>query len=76
MKAISNKYSSGIASVMAFDAGIDLILMPEDIEEAIDSLTEAVYSGKVSLERLNRSRERRQKQIDLISNKNDLNVFI
>ena len=74
MKAISNKYSSGIASVMAFDAGIDLILMPEDIDEAIDSLTEAVYLGKVSLERLNRSRERRQKQIDLISNKNDLKM--
>ena len=74
MKAISNKYSSGIASVMAFNAGIDLILMPEDIDEAIDSLTEAVYLGKVSLERLNRSRERRQKQIDLISNKNDLKM--
>ena len=74
MKAISNKYSSGIASVMAFDAGIALILMPEDIDEAIDSLTEAVYLGKVSLERLNRSRERRQKQIDLISNKNDLKM--
>ena len=74
MKAISNKYSSGIAAVMAFDAGIDLILMPEDIDEAIDSLTEAVYLGKVSLERLNRSRERRKKQIDLISNKNDLKM--
>jgi len=71
MKAISEKYSSAKAAVMAFDAGIDLILMPKDIDEAIDSLTEAFYSGKISLERLHRSRERRKKQIDLISDKNN-----
>ena len=72
MKAISNKYSSGMAAVMAFDAGIDLIMMPKDIDEAIDSLTDAFYSGKISLERLYRSRERRQKQIDIISNESGL----
>ena len=72
MKAITNKYSSGNAAVMAFDAGIDLLLMPQDIDEAIDSLTEALCSGKISLERLNRSRERRKKQIDFISNQKDL----
>ncbi len=71
MKAISNKYTSSSAAVMAFDAGIDLLFMPEDIDEAIDSLTDAIYSEKISLERLNRSRERRKKQIDLLSNKND-----
>tara|TARA_B100000579_G_scaffold5052_1_gene3837 strand:- start:5312 stop:6934 length:1623 start_codon:yes stop_codon:yes gene_type:complete len=65
MKAISNKYSSGIASVMAFDAGVDLLLMPQDIDEAIDSLTEAFYSGRLSINSLKRSRERRRKQIDL-----------
>ncbi len=70
MNAIANKYPSGVAEVLAFDAGIDLLLMPENIDEAIDSLTEAVYSGKVSLERLNKSRERRKKQIDLISKNN------
>ena len=67
MKSISNKYGSGIAAVMAFDAGIDLLLMPQDIDEAIDALTEEFYSGRFSLQRLNRSRERRKKQIDLIS---------
>jgi len=72
MNAIANKYSSSQASVMAFDAGIDLIMMPKDIVEAIDSLTDAFYSGKISLERLNISRERRKKQLDLISNENDL----
>ncbi len=72
MNAIANKYSSGIAAVMAFDAGIDLIMMPKNIDEAIDSLTDAFYSGKISLERLHISRERRKKQLDLISNENDL----
>ena len=62
MNAITNKYSSGKAAVMAFDAGIDLIMMPKDIDEAIDSLADAFYSGKISLERLNISRERRKKQ--------------
>jgi len=71
MKAVSNKYSSGISAVMAFDAGIDLILMPEDIDEAIDSLTDAIYSEKISMERLNRSRERRKKQLDFITNRNE-----
>jgi len=72
MNAISNKYSSGKAAVMAFDAGIDLIMMPKNIDEAIDSLTDAFYSEKIPLERLHMSRERRKKQLDLISNENDL----
>ena len=71
MNAITNKYSNNEAVVMAFDAGIDLILMPQDIDEAIDSITEAIYSGRISLERLNKSRERRRKQIDLITNENE-----
>ena len=72
MNAISNRYSSGSAALKAFDAGIDLLLMPKNIDEAIDSLTDALYSGEISLERLNISRERRQKQIDLIKNHNHL----
>ncbi|WP_269616521.1 glycoside hydrolase family 3 N-terminal domain-containing protein [Prochlorococcus marinus] len=72
MNAISNKYSSGISAVMAFEAGIDLIMMPKDIDEAIDSLTDAFYSEKISLERLHTSRKRRKKQLDLIGNENDL----
>jgi len=71
MNAISNKYSSGNAAVMAFEAGIDLIMMPKDIDNAIDSLTDAFYSEKISLERLNKSIERRKKQLDLISKKNN-----
>ena len=78
MKSITNKYSSGSAAIKAFDAGIDVLLMPQDIDEAIDSLTEAVYTGRITLERLNRSRERRKKQIDWINNRNKVenNLFI
>ena len=72
MNAISNKYSSGMSAVLAFNAGIDLIMMPKDIDEAIDSLTDAFYSEKISLERLHISRERRKKQLDLISNEHVL----
>ena len=32
VEIITNKYSSGKAAVMAFDAGIDLIMMPKDID--------------------------------------------
>ena len=66
MNAISNKYSSGSSALLAFNAGIDLIMMPKDIDEAINSLTDAFYSEKISIERLNISRERRKKQLDLI----------
>ena len=72
MNAITNNYSSGSSALLAFNAGIDLIMMPKDIDEAINSLTDAFYSEKISIERLNISRERRKKQLDLISNRKDL----
>ena len=72
MNAISDKYSSAKAAVMAFDAGIDLIMMPKDIDEAINSLTDAFYAEEISLERLHLARERRRKQLDLVSNENEL----
>ena len=64
MNAISDKYSSANAAVMAFDAGIDLIMMPKDIDEAINSLTDAFYSEEISVERLHLARERRRRQLD------------
>tara|TARA_Y100001968_G_scaffold181140_1_gene165892 strand:- start:1432 stop:3042 length:1611 start_codon:yes stop_codon:yes gene_type:complete len=72
MQAISSKYSSSKAAIMAIEAGVDLIMMPENIDEAIDSLTNAFYSEKIPLVRLYKSIERRKKQLDSISNENDL----
>lgn len=38
MKAVSDKYNAGKAACMALLAGNDVLLLPADIEEAIDSL--------------------------------------
>ncbi len=63
MKAISKKYGSGEAAVMAFEAGADLILMPQDPFEAIDAIVESILNGRISLERLEQSLQRRQREM-------------
>lgn len=55
MKAISDAYSSGEAAVAAFEAGCDILLMPEDFKAAYNGILEAVKSGRISEERLNES---------------------
>ena len=68
MNAISEKYSGGEAAVRAFEAGIDLIMMPEDADEAIDSLVESINTGRLSTERLYQSIERKNKILSKLSN--------
>lgn len=53
MKAISEYYSSGQAAVLALKAGCDMILMPEDFEEAYTAVLAAVWDGTISEERIN-----------------------
>ncbi len=67
MNAISEKFSGGEASVRAFEAGIDLIMMPEDVDEAIDALVESFNTGRLSRERLNQSLERKNKLLSKLS---------
>lgn len=55
MGAITELYSSGEAAFWAFDAGMDIILMPEDLEEAHATLTEHIYSGQIPKERVDES---------------------
>ena len=55
MKAITNKYSSSEAAVLALEAGNDIILMPYDYVEAFEGVLQAVRSGRISEERLNES---------------------
>ncbi len=55
MGGIVNTYGPGEAAVLAFLAGADLLLQPADPKSAIDALTEAVESGRVTFERLDRS---------------------
>ena len=59
MEAISARHGAAEAAVLAFEAGADLILMPADADAAIDGLCEGFSSGRLPLERLDESRQRR-----------------
>ena len=55
MGAIKNSYGSADASVAAFLAGCDMLLMPEDFEASYNAILEKVNSGEISEDRLNES---------------------
>lgn len=55
MKAITDEYDSAQAARKAFEAGADMLLMPQDFQSAYDGVLSAVKSGKISQERLNES---------------------
>jgi beta-glucosidase-like glycosyl hydrolase/CubicO group peptidase (beta-lactamase class C family) len=55
MGAIVQQYGAGESAVRAFLAGSDMILMPASNRAAIDSMVAAVETGRIPLERLDRS---------------------
>lgn len=55
MKALTDSYDSGEIALRAVAAGVDILLCPEDPEEAVQALTDAVESGEISEERINES---------------------
>ncbi|HAW15965.1 MAG TPA: glycosyl hydrolase, partial [Clostridiales bacterium] len=55
MGAITDYYSADEAAVQAILAGADMVLMPDDFYVAYQGVTEAVYSGRISEERLDES---------------------
>lgn len=55
MGAIEKNYGSGEASVLAFEAGNDILLMPENFPEAYKAVLEAVKSGRITQNRLDES---------------------
>ncbi len=55
MNTISNVYYSRTAAVMSINAGIDMILAPDDLDDAVNGVYDAVLSGVISEERLNES---------------------
>ena len=55
MAGVVNAYGAGEAAVRAFLAGSDLLLMPVDPAQAVDAVTDAVETGRVTYERLDRS---------------------
>ena len=58
MGGVANRYPCGEAAVMALEAGVDVLLLPPDIEEAIGAVREAVRSGRLKEERIDLSLER------------------
>jgi beta-N-acetylhexosaminidase len=55
MGGIVKGYPGGESSVRAIQAGADVLLMPADAEGAINAVTEAVRTGKISLKRIEES---------------------
>lgn len=58
MSAISDYNSSDEAAIMALRAGCDMLLMPENFEEAYNGVLQAVRDGVISEERINDSLRR------------------
>ena len=55
MKSITKFYDSGQAALKAVQAGIDMILMPDNMDEAYRKVLEAVKKGSVSESRIEES---------------------
>lgn len=52
MGAIAAYYSSAEAAVTAVEAGVDMLLMPNDFIAAYEGVINAVYEGRISEERI------------------------
>ncbi len=55
MKAVSNQWTSDKAALMAIEAGVDIILMPESPEKAYNAVLRAVRNGEISIKRIDAS---------------------
>ncbi|MCM1252949.1 MAG: glycoside hydrolase family 3 protein [Clostridium sp.] len=58
MGAITEDYTSEEAAVKAIEAGVDILLMPEDFEAAYNGLLAAVREGTISEDRIDESLRR------------------
>lgn len=58
MQAITDKYTCEKATLQSFKAGADIILMPENLEVAYNTILNAVKSGEMKESRLNESVKR------------------
>ncbi len=55
MRAITDMYGGGEAAVRSVEAGADVVLSPADVTQAVDALTAALASGRLSRQRVERS---------------------
>lgn len=55
MQAMTDHYGSGEIAVKAVQAGVDILLSPQDLDQAVAALTQAVEDGSITQERLDES---------------------
>ena len=55
MGAITKNFTTAQMAVLAVQAGNDLLLMPENLEEAVNSILLAVETGQISEKRIDES---------------------
>ncbi len=55
MGAITDYYTSGEAAVLALQAGVDMILMPQDLEAAYQAVLDALNDGTLTEARIDES---------------------
>ncbi len=55
MGAITEEYTPGEAAVAAICAGNDMLLMPKDVQEVVESIENAVNAGEITEERIDES---------------------
>ena len=55
MGSIAQNYTPAEAAVAALRAGVDMILMPQDLQEAYDGVTKAIADGVLTEDRIDRS---------------------
>ena len=55
MEGVKKQYGNGEAAVAAVKAGVDVLLLPPDAEEAINAVERAVKSGEISEKRIDES---------------------
>jgi len=58
MGALTKSSWAGESAIRAVEAGSDILLLPIDVEKTISSIVSAVNSGRLSIDRINRSIER------------------
>ena len=55
MGSIAQNYTPAAAAVAALRAGVDMVLMPQDLQEAYDGVTKAIADGVLTEDRIDRS---------------------
>jgi beta-N-acetylhexosaminidase len=55
MKGVTNSFPNGEASVLAIEAGADMLVLPPDVPAAFDAIKAAVAAGRITEARIDQS---------------------